>query len=702
MVGTVVASPDNFPGIDPTGVANSATALQTFLNSIPDGGIGVIPPGTYSITSRLEMSGKSMTIRAYGARIVSSVTGGGVRMTGGFGTVINVNTITERLTTAGEYGNNGENMWVTDLALASTPSGWKKGDLVKIVADNVPPDPDIATLRSGQHCTVIAASGANVTLAGTLRDEFTTNPRIAKCLTYRMTWEGGSFRNTDAVLSGGTMAQFAFQARALIGPMFRDIDVESVAGPAFDLRHCYGASVLDCSIGNAEDRGSAFYGYGVNDCGEFTTVDNLKARRVRHAYTTGASGTTAGNADLTAFGRAFGAIVSNCVAHGTSNGAFDAHGDGDNISFLNCVAVDCYGGFGLRGTNHRVVGGIVQGFTPGAAVSSSTYSSAKYSHGSIVSGLVMDGIRGDAIYAMNDTAGAGVETRPLYVDNVTIKNRLTSKAVIRADKATVHVGTINVASGGTRVVTTNGGAVVNMERMSADGTAMAANTGGSTSGGGGGGTPPSGDSVANTAEGFANGTVVTVGNSGGTSGDAFNTACLAGSPTASNATQQAGALSYFVNATDGAQTTIGWDYAGATSVTTTFWVRFNANPTGAHTLFAQVRNATAGVANLQLMTDGKVNAQESGFTVVNTSTSSVTLNQWYRVDWTVKKGTTTSNGEITVAMYAASNLVTPFYTYASTARNTGTANLTQLKFGKPNNSGTLPLYLDTLSATWTP
>jgi hypothetical protein len=687
----VVATPENFPGIDPTGATNSATGLQNFLNAIPSGGVGVIPPGVYTLSARLELSGKSLTVQAHGARFVSSVTGGGVRLSGAFETTYTVSSTNERLTTAGEWGNNGENMYVTDIVLSGSP-GWKRGDLVKIVADNVPTDPDIASLRSGQSCTVVASSGTSVTLAGTLRDQFTTNVRIARYAKHRMVWEGGTFRHTDALLTGGTMAQFAFQARALVHPVFRDVTVEAAAGPAFDLRHTYGARVLDCVIGSAEDR-SGFYGYGVNDCGEFSYVSRLHARRVRHAYTTGASGTTAGNSDLTSFGRVFGSVVDNGVAVGTSNGAWDCHGDADNVSFVNCVAVDCYGGFGLRGTNHRVIGGAVQGWCPGAAVSSATFSSAAYCYGSVVSGLVLDGIRGDAIYAMHDTTAA-VENRPLLVDSITIKNRNTSKAIVRADRATVHVGTVNVPAGGSRIVTTNGGVVLNLERMVADGSST-----------GGGGTnpppPPSEPGLTNSAEGQVSGTVATTANTGGTSGDAFSAGALAGSPTFTNAFAQSGSNAYEVAGTHGAQTTVGWTHTGATTVEASFWVRFAGLPTVNNAIFAQVRNSSSSAFALVLNMAGTVAVQQASFSVVNTSTPTITTGAWYRVDLTVTRGTTTSNGAITVAMYAASNLATPFYSYTSATANTGTTALTQMKFGKAHNDGTVTMHLDNLSAEFT-
>lgn len=468
--GMVFATPDAFAGIDPTGATNSASGLTAALAASANKTL-LIPPGTYLVNSRITVTNQSVRVSAHGATFLcgnnSSTEGSIFRFTSTMGTTRSVSGVSEAITTDGRFGSNGENMWVTSLTCTTTPTGIAAGDWIKIAADDLIADYQTGA-RSGQFARVVEVSGNVVVVAGELRDPFTTNIRLAKVNAAKVTWEGGTFRATDALLSGSTGVGSPLQFRWLLFPEVRSIHADKLAGPFLDLRGCYGASASDVSANWLQDASGSpgKYGYCVNDSSELSTITRIKATRVRHAFTTGTTSVPAGNADLGNFGRSFGAMVMDGVCHGATQTSWDTHGDADMTRFVNCQSHDSYSGFGLRGTNNAVIGGLIKGKHPGGACSVGTTSSSQNAYGSFFGGgLVLDGIASAAAFWISRDNG-GVESRPTYVDGVTIVNRDTTKYIIRADYAAVGVGVVRVPAGGTRNSATNGGTIVAMPTLS--------------------------------------------------------------------------------------------------------------------------------------------------------------------------------------------------------------------------------------------
>ena len=464
--GAVQATPANFPGIDPSGATSSSTGMANFIAAIPDGGIGIIPPGNYLLDDILTITGKSVRVSAHGANIISSDPVGAVLFNGGFEATKTITALTQRLTTLGEYGHGSENMWVTDLTLsAAAPTSWKRGDVLKVVAEEVFPDAT-GTVRNGQCCIIANVSGSTVTLAGRLRDTFTTGRRCARFLPYRMTWEGGTFRHSDSILNSTTLAPYMFEFNALNAPIVKDVRITASAQAGFYMRKCFAARVDSCTMDYGQDAEATIkLGYGVVDGSEFTTVYNFVAKRVRHLYTTAAGDTPANSSNLAEYGHQYGGTVSDCVCIGATQTAFDTHGDAVQTTFSNCRAIDCYQGFLLRGSYHSVIGGSVLGATAASPITINTSSSSNNSYGSYIGGgLVIDGNAFHTIWV--ERTRGGVEARPIYVDGVFIRNRNTSFAAVYANSAAVQVGRILATAGGTPMSVVNGGTITPMPYLS--------------------------------------------------------------------------------------------------------------------------------------------------------------------------------------------------------------------------------------------
>lgn len=203
----------------------------------------------------------------------------------------------------------------------------------------------------------------------------------------------------------------------------------------------------------------------------------------------------------------------------------------------------------------------------------------------------------------------------------------------------------------------------------------------------------------NTAEGGINSAVVTTANSGGTSGSAFNN--FAGtSPTFTTDQHVAGAYSYAIQADSGSTSIIMWTGLSATDMGMRVSVRIASNPT-LSTEIAEIRNATTPITRLYISSGGKVQINDA--TTNNTvflATTSLSLNTWYDISMHVAKGTGTTDGTIALAYYLSSAPTSPIQSYSSTTVNTGTATLTEVRYGKVSASTWPDLFwIDNLYAT---
>lgn len=451
-VNAVWATAAEYPGMDPTMATSSASALGTAMDDAR-GGTLVIPPGLYDIDARITTTlddGDDLRVLAYGATFVCDVTsssqGRMFRFANTVDTATTVSSVVESKTSGAPYGFN--DIWITTLTVAST-SGIAAGDYVRVVADDVVDGPDV-TVRSGQTCKVIEVSGSDVIVSGRLRDSYTTSVRLARISSARLTWEGGTFTDSAAILAGGTGYGELIETRLLVRPTFKHTDFVNVMGPAFGIRHCLGWLIDDVHFRWLHNESSSAYGYGINSYGELGTATHVYAERVRHAYTTAAEVCGTG-ANIEQYGRAYGDRIIGGLAHATLATAWDTHGDGRGIQFIDCDAYDCESGFQLRGIYNIVRGGQVVGDCQSGVVIVNDASSGGESYGHDISGLTITG----TTYRIFSVAHAtyGPSTNPSYFHDCVIHDRDTSDPIFYADDSTLHHARIAVASGGTRTGT---------------------------------------------------------------------------------------------------------------------------------------------------------------------------------------------------------------------------------------------------------
>lgn len=187
----------------------------------------------------------------------------------------------------------------------------------------------------------------------------------------------------------------------------------------------------------------------------------------------------------------------------------------------------------------------------------------------------------------------------------------------------------------------------------------------------------------NSLEGGTDGTTITTGNSGGASGTAFDVVTIGTSSTLTFDAAQAsrGLLSakYVTPAATPAATYTGWTTAIGTLTVDCyfrFYLYLTANPSAVNRVLNFLNGAAIG-AGLEISATGKLITK--GIATISTSTNSVTLNQWVRIEGWYRTGTT---GTLEVKLFNSPASITPTETISGNA----TAGLTQwtaYRFGMP-------------------
>lgn len=201
----------------------------------------------------------------------------------------------------------------------------------------------------------------------------------------------------------------------------------------------------------------------------------------------------------------------------------------------------------------------------------------------------------------------------------------------------------------------------------------------------------------NTAEGQTSGTTVSAANSGAGSGDAFSTVSIGTNAaiTFDNAHAHGGTRAYKVSTT----TTPGdylVEYRGLTAQAT-YWVRayyyFTANPTNTTGLYLYYGVSSATIRGyLQLNTAGKLQNVDAAFSVINTATNAISLNQWIRIEHMFTGSATV--GQLEVKLFNTVESTTATETLTTTAlQNTG-GTVDAVWFGDSGNASVGPYWMD--------
>lgn len=415
------------------GVTDDAPFIQAAVNATPDGGTTIVGPGTYVIGSGpIVVSGKSITIDLTDAVIQQKNDEEAFSFQGTLETVLDVSNITVVTTSGDETARDAVQVTL------SAPVTWQRGDVVKLVADDVLPGsrtdgeipPPAEQNRVGQFLTVQSMNGPGTvaTLMGVLRDPFTINPRIARMLPITGHLIGGDFRvHPDFVAANFNSG--VIQMLNLQNPSIKGTKISRSGAQGIGMGNCYGYTIDSVTVNYARNEPGTALGYGINDgVSEFGKVSNCHFIQTRHAWTTGAVGILP-DETLNRYGRTYGTIISACTSQGSQHAAFDTHIDADNVTFTGCFAADTIFAYNLRGRNHNVFGCSAQNADFAVNMSDEGLG---HSYGHTVDGLSVHGHTNVAIRVQARQPGHPQELvreeRPVYVRNVNLE-RGTSLAM---------------------------------------------------------------------------------------------------------------------------------------------------------------------------------------------------------------------------------------------------------------------------------
>lgn len=449
----VVYAPDNSVtvsarsyGAQGNGVVDDSVAIQRAVDACPDGGVVKVEPGTYLFDSQgVVVQGKTITIDLTGATIVHKFPGTALRFVGEYEEVTPVTSMAV-VTTSDEENTTG----ALQLTLPTAVS-WKRGDVVKLVADDILPGSrsDVggttptSAYRVGQHFTVKGVSGNVVTLMGVLRDPMTVNLRVGRMVERSGHVINGTFVVHESFTNDNRTA-IALSMATLIGPTITGTRFTRAGAQAIGMNSCYTYTIDGVIVDWSRNApGLGVYGYAIADTNsEYGKIVNSHFNQVRHAFTSGGGAVV----PLSAFGyygRCFGTVVDGCTVESPLGSGFDTHLDAQGVRFSNCDVYNASSGFSLRGRNHIISNCTVNNATFGVFISDEALGD---SSGHVIEGLTTrdcaNGIQVSIRQTGHKNAGTR-DTRPMTFRDLTFL-RLTGTA-LHVAQATVTVSNLYAA-----------------------------------------------------------------------------------------------------------------------------------------------------------------------------------------------------------------------------------------------------------------
>jgi len=208
--------------------------------------------------------------------------------------------------------------------------------------------------------------------------------------------------------------------------------------------------------------------------------------------------------------------------------------------------------------------------------------------------------------------------------------------------------------------------------------------------------------LTNSAEGGTNTTTASTGNSGGASGNAWDGINIPANTTLTYSSTQAmhGTLSYHFTSATTASNFLRWDsQITAATTTTTLYARaycyFNGTPP-TMSRFIQFNDASATfLGGVGVKASGQFALRDSAAALVGSTTMSVPVSQWFRVELMLVSNATT--GQLSLKVYSSPDSSVPDETLSLTNQNTAGGNIGQAVFGNPTAISGLDLYMDDLA-----
>ena len=209
--------------------------------------------------------------------------------------------------------------------------------------------------------------------------------------------------------------------------------------------------------------------------------------------------------------------------------------------------------------------------------------------------------------------------------------------------------------------------------------------------------------LVNSAEGGSNGTTVLTSNSGGASGNAFDAVTTGASAvTAFDNTHALNSLSYKLSTgASSVSSLLQWDASMGTKAQV--WFRlygyFTANPAVNVNLWRGQSGSTL-CGGLRLLTTGRLTMLNSAGTQVITTTNSIPLNSFFRIEGFVIGAVST--GQLEVKLFENPNSNAPTETQTSSAAQATNGSMTTYRYGITTGSTNVgPLWLDNLGLSST-
>lgn len=419
-------------------------SLQSEITATPDGSTLRIPAGTYALTSTLSVVDKSITLDLTGVKFTRATAGVVLAASATAGTIHDVASLTPTTITE----ENAMPGLVIALSSSGVNAGWARGDIVRLVADDLIPGGRPGTggnqRRTGQVFTVESVDDGEITVYGSLYDPMTTNIRV-----YRMKSEhkvrviGG---DVDAEGSGSGVVTFT----NLVAPEIVGADMKSATGPGVAFFGCVDHVAEVKMRYGPNDPGSSLLGYGVLEVSSSRGRIRVEMLRGRHAQTAGANEVAADSASVWLYGRSYAGRVTGSAVD-TASSAWGTHPESAEYVFSDITGDHCFGGIGLRGRNHDVRGASFREVNRAVWVFSHTAGGVDAeSWGHDIRDVVVNGCTsasiGAIMFDINPTSGT-METRPTRLRNITIDNHAFS--VVYAENCVVEVDGIKTVVGAT-------------------------------------------------------------------------------------------------------------------------------------------------------------------------------------------------------------------------------------------------------------
>lgn len=209
------------------------------------------------------------------------------------------------------------------------------------------------------------------------------------------------------------------------------------------------------------------------------------------------------------------------------------------------------------------------------------------------------------------------------------------------------------------------------------------------------------------AEGGANGTGITAGNSGGASGTAFDSVSLGAGATAvyDNAQAHNGALAAKL-ATGGSAADCSLNWSGAIGTQTQVFYRahlwMSANPASNHRLLDAYDSVSGQLCfAVYLTTTGKLMSVNTAGSTIQTTTNSVNLSAFSRIEVMVIGSATV--GQVEIKLYNSADSSTPTETLTSAANQNTRGSMDNYRFGAAGDPlpASRTLWLDDLGISTT-